>query len=69
MKTEIIKLSRSMDAAATAIQTNLLPMAKGKEEVNALLEICGVLGAASKEIFQRSDSLTTVLDDSKITPR
>lgn len=69
MKTEIIKLSRSMDSAATAIQTNLVPMAKGKEEMTALLEICAVLGAASREIFQRSSRLTTVLDDSEITPR
>lgn len=69
MKTEIIKLSRSMDSAATAIQTNLVPMAKGKEEMTALLEICAVLGSASKEIFQRSSRLTTVLDDPEITPR
>lgn len=69
MKKEIIKLSRSMDTAATAIQTNLLPMAKGKEEITALMEVCAVLGAASKEIFQRSSRLTTVLDNSEITPR
>ena len=58
-----------MDAAATTIQTNLVPMAKGKEEMTALMEICAVLGAASKEIFQRSSRLTTVLDDSQVTPR
>lgn len=69
MKNEIIKLSRSMDTAATAIQTNLIPMAKGKEEITVLMEICAVLGAASKEIFQRSGRLTTVLDDAEITPR
>lgn len=69
MKNEIIKLSRSMDAAATAIQTNLIPMANGKEEVAALMEICAVLGAASREIYQRSSRLTTVLDDSQVTPR
>lgn len=69
MKTEVVKLSRSMDAAAAAIQNNLLPMARGKEEVAALMEICAVLGAASKEIYQRSSRLTTVLDEPEITPR
>lgn len=69
MKTEVVKLSRSMDAAAAAIQNNLLPMARGKEEVAALMEICAVLGAASKEIYQRSSRLTTVLDKPEITPR
>ena len=69
MKTEVVKLSRSMDAAAAAIQNNLLPMARGKDEVAALMEICAVLGAASKEIYQRSSRLTTVLDEPEITPR
>lgn len=69
MRNEIVKLTRSMGAAATAIQNNLLPMAKGKDEMAALMEICAVLGAASKEIYQRSSRLTTVLDDSQVTPR
>lgn len=68
MKNEIIKLSRSMNAASSAIQTNIIPMAKDKEQLRLLFEVCGILDDSARKIFERAQSLPVMQEETEEIP-